>query len=65
VDSLKALDPNRPIREADMAVRPSSASIGESHLLGPDEFAAEFGAYMSAETATWARVIKLANIKAE
>jgi tripartite-type tricarboxylate transporter receptor subunit TctC len=26
---------------------------------------AEFGAYMSAETATWARVIKLANIKAE
>jgi tripartite-type tricarboxylate transporter receptor subunit TctC len=26
---------------------------------------AEFGAYMSAETAKWARVIKLANIKAE
>ena len=26
---------------------------------------AEFGAYMTAETAKWARVIKLANIKAE
>jgi hypothetical protein len=26
---------------------------------------AEFGAYMTAETAKWAKVIKLANIKAE
>jgi tripartite-type tricarboxylate transporter receptor subunit TctC len=26
---------------------------------------AEFGAYMTAETAKWAKVIKLANIKAQ
>jgi tripartite-type tricarboxylate transporter receptor subunit TctC len=47
---------------ADAGIKSRIAEMGASPFVGSP---ADFGAFMAAETEKWAKVVKLANIKAE